>query len=59
MSNRIDGNLQLTDLKKLEVEIQDWVIENASLIIEQYTDYTTSTTTMEGSEEVQFTELEV
>lgn len=58
MSNRIDENLQLTDLKKLEVEIQDWVIENASMILEQYTDYTTSTTILEGSEEDQFTELE-
>ena len=57
MSNRIDENLQLTDLKKLEVEIQDWVIENASIIIKWYTDYTTSTTIMEASEEDQFTEL--
>ena len=58
MSNSIDENLQLTDLKKLEVEIQDWVIENASMILEQYTDYTTSTTILEGSEENQFTELD-
>lgn len=57
MSNRIDENLQLTELKKLEVEIQDWVIENASIIIKWYTDYTTSTTIMETSEEDQFTEL--
>jgi len=57
MSNRIDDNLQLTDLKKLEVEIQDWVIENASIILKWYTDYTTSTIIMEDTEEDQFTEL--
>ncbi len=57
MSNMIVENLQLTDLKKLEVEIQDWVIENASIILEWYTDYTTSTTIMEESEEDQFKEL--
>jgi len=58
MNSRIDENLQLTDLKKLEVEIQDWIIENALIIIELYTDKTTSTMFMEGTEEDQFMLLE-
>lgn len=37
MSNKIEESYQSPDLRKLEVEIQDWVVENASIIIEWYT----------------------
>ncbi|MFW9972115.1 MAG: hypothetical protein ACFFDF_18135 [Candidatus Odinarchaeota archaeon] len=47
MSNKIEESLQSPEIGKLEVEIQDWVIENAPLIIQWYTQDTTSA----GSEE--------
>lgn len=58
ITNIFDKDLQSTDLKKFEVEIRDWIVENATIIIEWYTDYTTSTTILEESEQEQFLKVE-
>jgi len=57
MSNKIEESFHSPDLKKLEVEIQDWVIENASIIIEWYTDDATSAIIEEESEEDPYAEF--
>lgn len=57
MSKKIEGSFQSPDLRKLEVEIQEWVIENASSIIDWYTDDITSAGIEEESEEDPYAEF--
>ena len=51
MSYKIEESFQSPDLKKLEVEIQDWIVDNASNIIKWFYDDATSTGSEEESEE--------
>ncbi len=51
MSYKIEESFQSPDLKKLELEIQDWIIDNASIIIKWFYDDATSTESEEESEE--------
>ncbi len=57
MSNRIEESFQSPDLRKFEVEIQDWIIENASIIIDWYTDDATSARSEEELEEDPYAEF--
>ena len=57
MKYKIEESFQSPDLKKLEVEIQDWFIDNTSIIIRWFYDDVTSTESEEESEESLFTEF--